>query len=603
MFAHVSRHGFLDSNRLKPQWAAGGLGVHRLLTMSSSRPFWDSWDSPDEQQPQQHGQQAGGQQGQQQLQQPQQYGQQAWQQYGQQAWGQTGQQQLQQPQQHVQQACGGWWPPSQVQLAPAYFIYPMHAQAPQVEGKGLSSSPVWGGGGSSMGHGQDRDKGHEQGKSNNSPEKGQDKGQEKKGKGKGKAKKGKGQEQAKGKSRGSSKGKGLSPSPWTGGGEEAKGDKKDQKAKGEGKAPKTAEQVKQHTKQRREKWTTTERANTNKDLQGYRVPYYHRRQRVPPGKLRSITDKLVPLWKKKRVKEGALYSKYKWNFMTGPRDGQEAKFQQQVKQMRAEITRVFSHILPNPRIIEDISGEGAHRFRDTPLWTDGVTWNDTPIFGKPEDPCTDRTKVWDLWLTDYNPRWHKHLFGDCPLNSGKEEVKEEEGQGTSSRSTGTGKDLCPSLTQKTSWFSYHGTSITSAIVALCLNSLNKSERVFGDPAPNDDKHPRAGQEAKAYGDGTYEATVQRGIYTSTSWKKALSYASPYVVLPEKDVWQKGKTPEIQAQIVLLVRTPGSLEKVGIALQVGAAGKNRGTIKWTWKGNHWMWDPIGPLSTWTRGWIG
>ena len=125
----------------------------------------------------------------------------------------------------------------------------------------------------------------------------------KKGKGKGKAKKGKGQgqekgegesfqgqEQAKGKSRGSSEGKGLSPSPWTGGGEEAKGDKKGQKAKGEGKAPKTAEQVKQHSKQRREKWTMTERANTVVDPQGYRVPYYHRRQRVPPGKLRSRTE-------------------------------------------------------------------------------------------------------------------------------------------------------------------------------------------------------------------------------------------------------------------------------------------------------------------------
>ena len=95
---------------------------------------------------------------------------------------------------------------------------------------------------------------------------------------------------AKGKSRGSSEGKGLSPSPWTGGGEEAKGDKKGQKAKGEGKAPKTAEQVKQHSKQRREKWTMTERANTVVDPQGYRVPYYHRRQCVPPGKLRSRTE-------------------------------------------------------------------------------------------------------------------------------------------------------------------------------------------------------------------------------------------------------------------------------------------------------------------------
>ena len=145
----------------------GGLGVHRLLTMSWS---WDSWDLPGRQQPQQHGQQAGGQQGQQQ---PQQYGQQAWLQHGQQAWGQTGQQQPQQPQQHGQQAWAGWWAAPQV----GYIVYPMSAPAPHPEGKGLSSSPAWWGGGSSMGHGQGRDKGHEQGKSNKGPEKGQDKGQ------------------------------------------------------------------------------------------------------------------------------------------------------------------------------------------------------------------------------------------------------------------------------------------------------------------------------------------------------------------------------------------------------------------------------------------
>ena len=117
---------------------------------------------------------------------------------------------------------------------------------------------------------------------------------------------------------------------------------------------------------------------------------------------------------------------------------------------------------------------------------------------QPQDPCPDSTKVWDLWLTGFNPQWHKHLFGDCPLNSpgkglrpcpkkkskAKEEVKEE-GQGTSSSSTGTGKDLCPSLADKNSWLSFHGTSITSTIVATCINGLNKSEKVFGDPAPND----------------------------------------------------------------------------------------------------------------------
>ena len=147
-----------------------------------------------------------------------------------------------------------------------------------------------------------------------------------------------GQEQAKGKSRGSSEGKGLSPSPWTGGGEEAKGDKKGQKVKGEGKAPKTAEQVKQHTKQRRKKWTTTERANTFEDPQGYRVPYYHRRKRVPPGQMRSITDRLVPRWKEKRQKGGGTFSNQNTCLW---RRAKEPNFQKQVSKMRLEVQKAF----------------------------------------------------------------------------------------------------------------------------------------------------------------------------------------------------------------------------------------------------------------------
>ena len=192
---------------------------------------------------------------------------------------------------------------------------------------------------------------------------------------------------------------------------------------------------------------------------------------------------------------------------------------------------------------------------------------------------------------DFNPRWHEHLFGDCPLNSfgtgkglcpslsqkskAKEEVKEE-GEGTSQKSKA---GLCSSLTQKSSWFSYHGTSMTCAVVAVCQNSLNKSEMVFGDPARNDHKHPRAGQAAAMeYGKGTYETTAGRGVYSTTDWRQALNYAPPYVVLPENvarddHVIRKGKNlPEITSQVVLLVRTPGSLEKVGIFLKVHQARK-------------------------------
>ena len=93
------------------------------------------------------------------------------------------------------------------------------------------------------------------------------------------------------------------------------------------------------------------------------------------------------------------------------------------------------------------------------------------------------------------------MQGGCPLNGkeGKSSIGKSKGlcpslhqksslgeEGKSS--TEEGKDLCPSLYQKSSWLGYHGTSITSAIVAVCTNSLNKSERVFGDPAPNDKEH-------------------------------------------------------------------------------------------------------------------
>ena len=85
----------------------------------------------------------------------------------------------------------------------------------------------------------------------------------------------------------------------------------------------------------------TDRANAVLDQQGYRVPYYHRRERVPPGKLRKITDKLVPIWKKKRRDEGELFSQSKSAHFLTSREGYESYFQQQVKHMRTEIKAVF----------------------------------------------------------------------------------------------------------------------------------------------------------------------------------------------------------------------------------------------------------------------
>ena len=103
----------------------------------------------------------------------------------------------------------------------------------------------------------------------------------------------------------------------------------------------------------------------------------------------------------------------------------------------------------------------------------------------PSDPGIDKfpekKKIWDFWFTDYNPAFWEHIFGDDPLN--------------------TGKDLCPSLADlfpRCSWFTYHCTSLTSALATVSMITINKGEKVFGQPAKNDVKHPRYGQKRKQH---------------------------------------------------------------------------------------------------------
>ena len=79
------------------------------------------------------------------------------------------------------------------------------------------------------------------------------------------------------------------------------------------------------------------------------------------------------------------------------------------------------------------------------------TWDDIPAFAKPVDPATeashrDKTKVWDMWLTDYDPLFHSHIFEGCPLNNkgkgqGQKSSFGEEGKS----STEEGKEPGPSL--------------------------------------------------------------------------------------------------------------------------------------------------------------
>ena len=63
------------------------------------------------------------------------------------------------------------------------------------------------------------------------------------------------------------------------------------------------------------------------------------------------------------------------------------------------------------------------------------------------------------------------------------------------------------------------------------------------------------------------------------WPKGLQYASPYAKLPA----------EVVAQIVLLARVPGSLEKVGVSVQVAAPGKKSFLVQKDLDGNEYRLD--------------
>ena len=90
--------------------------------------------------------------------------------------------------------------------------------------------------------------------------------------------------------------------------------------------------------------------------------------------------------------------------------------------MRQEMRERFGHLLPDARVLQDITGHGAAEFRSIQLWPNGPSWDQIPPFAKPEAPGADnfpaeKKPIWDLWLTDYNSRFHEHIFADCPFNT------------------------------------------------------------------------------------------------------------------------------------------------------------------------------------------
>jgi hypothetical protein len=98
----------------------------------------------------------------------------------------------------------------------------------------------------------------------------------------------------------------------------------------------------------------------------------------------------------------------------------EEEFQTEMHTMRRHIQELFTHMLPEPRIIEDFTGKGAKALLSTPLWPDGPAWQALPGIAKADLPTSEKearnkAKVWDVWLTDYSPAFWPRYFGDCPF--------------------------------------------------------------------------------------------------------------------------------------------------------------------------------------------
>ena len=268
------------------------------------------------------------------------------------------------------------------------------------------------------------------------------------------------------------------------------------------------------------------------------------------------------------------YAAVKWQYLS-TRKGYEPEFQTELQKMRRHVKELFANMLPEPRIVEDITGkEGAKNLLSTPLWPGGPAWKDLPGNARPDLPTStdetkNKTRVWDFWLTDYNPAFWQHTFGDCPLNvaGGKDLCPSPSGAQTAKDlcpSPG-GKGLCPSpsgaqtvedLWPRCSWFRYHGTGLHSALAAISMNTLNKSEAHRGRPAKNDTQARHSMEQGLK---DFYETAVQRGVYSAASFFKAKQYGIPYA--PGVEV------SNITASFVLLLRVPGSLEKFGVHFRV------------------------------------
>ena len=202
-------------------------------------------------------------------------------------------------------------------------------------------------------------------------------------------------------------------------------------------------------------------------------------------------------------------------------------------------------------VIQNIhTPEGFNNMMSTPLWKGGKClgeWKDDalPEFGPFE---TDENKEgmvsWDLHLANFSyvfwPRLLKEK-GRGASSSG------DGGQGSggvhpgSASSSGQGEGQAADT--HTSWIQFHGTGVHPALTALGGNYLCKSE----------DKKGKAAQEPTMK--SNFETVVGRGVYTSGSWRKAVTYSAPLLYPGQRHL----------IKFVLLVEVPGDLSDHGVGV--------------------------------------
>ena len=122
----------------------------------------------------------------------------------------------------------------------------------------------------------------------------------------------------------------------------------------------------------------------------FRMPRYHRRARVPLGKLRTITEHLVGRQKAKRRGDDQRYFHVVKPTLSQRDAYYEDEFQREIQKMRRHIKDLFTHIVPAQRIIEDVTGKGAEALLSTPLWPGGPAWQALPGMARADLPTSEK---------------------------------------------------------------------------------------------------------------------------------------------------------------------------------------------------------------------